>query len=713
MELNRQIYKTENDVNYNGIIFSTKGLSEYTNSDDYKFNQDYNKMPDISFAYGMSKGKYSPHCNFAVVATNLNVNPDVSKIQITKYKQPFAYCFLNRAKELLQSPFLPAGLFGNYPIRTSVSTENTNFTSWGKGTQGTAQQAAFFTKFVPAVKFNYQQFAICPIFECSSTIDLAIQKNGSGEVKRKLNELSDDYKYISNVNMIDTYYNGLSIALGNHNVNVFNINNTKITTYKSSGITGVDIETDNQAKPDISFERLTVLGKTTPIRSINELAGKTINTAIRCPEPFEILANSDKQWFGTVAAYTEKEKFKRLISCYGLIWCDDKDFIVSDLNENTINEHYYIPIRNSDGFYVGDYLQGEEAIEYLNKHPELNTTDQWQKNNGVVTNPDTHDYTNDIDLNKPTLSTIGVFNRSYAMNFNDILSLSNYIWNSDDNIFNQIVESLKLFGENPINALISLRLYPFDIDKKLGSTAVEKIKLGRIVTDVDGKILPNDIDCVFDLGSTDFPNYHDNFLDYSPFTECELIIPYCGNLTIQPQEFIGKTLSIKLVVDFNLGACTAVIFADGIPKLYKSGNIGAEVAMSSNISADYGKNWLNASVGAVSNISSIASGNLVSVLGSATDIAKSYTQPTIFQNVGGNSSTVNNWLPQKAYLIIRTSESKEPDNYGATVGYACSFKEKLQNLKGYTVVSNPQISFKCSSAENDEIKRILQNGFYI
>ena len=192
-----------------------------------------------------------------------------------------------------------------------------------------------------------------------------------------------------------------------------------------------------------------------------------------------------------------------------------------------------------------------------------------------------------------------------------------------------------------------------------------------------------------------------------------MIIPYCGNLAIPPQEFIGKTLSIKLVVDFNLGACTAVIFADGIPKLYKNGNIGAEIAMSSNISADYGKNWLNASVGAISNISSIASGNLVSAANSATELTKAYTQPTIIQSVGGNSSTVNNWLPQKAYLIVRTSENKEPDNYGATVGYACSFNEDLQNLSGYTVVSNPQINFKCSSAENEEIKRILQNGFYI
>lgn len=707
MELNRQIYKTENDVNYNDIIYNENSLSEWTDDNNFHFNQDYNKMPDISFAYGMSKGKYSALCNFSIIATNLNVNADVSKVQITKYNQPFAYAFLNYNQKNLQSPKLPVGLCGEYPIRTDEYREKTLFNSWGKGTLGDTYQAYFFRAFAPAIKFNYQQFAFCPLFVCSSTIDNAIAKTYSGDIKRELTDLNEDYKYISTVDMGQTFYNGTS-----SNADFCGINNTKITTYKSSGLTGVDIEPDNLSKPDISFENFEFIGGSTPIAG-SGIIGVTINTSIRCPAPFEILQHSSKNFFGTVATYTDIEELKRMLSCFGLIWCDNSNYIVRNLNENTINEHYYIPVRNSEGFYTGDYLQGEKAIAYLKNHPELNTIDQWQVNNGVAVNPDVRDYTDNIDLNKPSLSTIGVFNRSYAMNFNDILSLSNYIWNDDDNIFNQIVEGLKLFGENPINALISLRLYPFDIDNKLGATAVEKIKLGRIITDVDGKVLPNDIDCVFDLGSVDFPNYHNNFLDYSPYTECELIVPYCGNLAIPPQEFIGKTLSIKLVVDFNLGACTAVIFADGIPKLYKNGNIGAEIAMSSNISADYGKNWLNASVGAVSNISSIASGNLVSAAGSATELTKAYTQPTIIQSVGGNSSTVNNWLPQKAYLIIRTSENKEPDNYGATVGYACSYTEILQNLSGYTVVSNPQINFKCTSAENEEIKRILQNGFYI
>ena len=710
MELNRQIYKTANDFTYyNQFIFNKKGLSEYANDSNYKFNQEYNKMLDVSFCYGMSKGAYSPYCNLKLVAVNLNVNSDVTKIQIDDFKQNYAYMFANSQRAHLENT-TPAGIFGDPTISTDYREDTSPSTSWGKSTAGSNYQALFFyNKFMPAVKFNYAQICLCPEFECYQSIDDAINYSNF-PAYRQLNNLAQDYKYVARINSRNAFYKGREVEVDDR-IDLCGINNIKVNSYKSAGLTGVDIELANIAKPDISLNNMSYVGNTTPRQYLKY--GKTINAYIQCPKPFEILMNSTKNILGTVAPYTSKEDFKRLISCYGLIWCNDKKFLVSDLNEKTINEHYYIPIRNAEGFYVGDYVQGPAAAEYLKNHPELNTIDQWQKDNGVNTNPDTHDYANDINLNKPTLSTIGVFNRSYAMNFNDILSLSNYIWNSDDNIFNQIVESLKLFGENPINALISLRLYPFDLEKKLGSTAVEKIKLGRIVTDVDGKILPNNIDCVFDLGSTDFPNYHDNFLDYSPYTECELIIPYCGNLAIPPQEFIGKTLSIKLLVDFNLGACTAVIFADGIPKLYKNGNIGAEVAMSSNISADYGKNWLNASVGAVSNISSIANGNLVSVLGSATDIAKSYTQPTIFQNVGGNSSTVNHWLPQKAYLIIRTSESNETDNYGATVGYACSFKEKLQNLKGYTVVSNPQINFKCSSAENDEIKRILQNGFYI
>lgn len=709
MELNRQIYKAENDTS-GEVVFNQNSLTTVNSStNSYTYQQDINKMPDISCCYGMAKGVYSPACRLYNVAIHTNVNVAEMKIKISAFNQKFCYMFLNDKNLTVNNVEYPVGKYGTTGVQCWSGTSSLGY-AWGKGVAESYSQANIFSKFAPAIKFKYNSaYVVIDSIYCYKTISDALTSNNEKIIKN-LTDFDSSYPYINEIRL--SFYYGLN----NNPFKGYLIHNDKVKTYKSGGLTNVDIVEDNVASSDVSFLNLWNIGGNNwyTVRYYASDYSNTHNFFFWCPKPFEILQHpTDKRVCGTICTINDVNELKKMISTYGLIWCDDVKFLVNELTLETYNEHYSIPIRNSEGFYTGEYVQGEKAKEYLQKHPELATNDGWQATNGVAVNPDVRDYTDNIDLNKPTLSTIGVFNRSYAMNFNAILDLSNYIWNDDDNVFNQIVESLKLFGENPINALISLRLYPFDIDKKLGSTAVEKIKLGRIVTDVEGKTLPNNIDCIFDLGETEFPNYHNNFLDYSPYTECELIIPYCGNLAIPPQEFIGKTLSIKLVVDFNLGACTAVIFADGIPKLYKSGNIGAEIAMSSNISADYGKNWLNASVGAVSNISSIANGNLVSAAGSATELTKAYTQPTIIQSVGGNSSTVNNWLPQKAYLIVRTSENKEPDNYGATVGYACSYTEVLQNLSGYTVVSNPQINFKCSSAENEEIKRILQNGFYI
>ena len=709
MELNRQIYKIENDTQGTEVIFNQKSLTTVdTATQTYTYQQDINKMPDISFCYGMAKGVYSPTCRLYNVAVHRNVNASETKTKVTAFNQKFCYMFLTDRNFNVNNSEYPVGLFGDTNVQHFDGTSDIGY-AWGKGVTENYYHANTFSSFLPAIKFKYNSAYVSIIsIYCYKTIDDALTSINE-KVIHNLTDFDSNYPYINEIRL--AFYYGKSDTL----FRGYSIHNDKVKTYKSGGLTNVDIVEDNIAVSDVSFVNLWALGGNNwgTIRYHADYTN-THNFFFWSPKPFEVLQHSTNNLvFGTICTINEVNELKKMISTYGLIWCDDKNFLVDELTPETYNEHYYIPVRNSEGFYTGEYVQGEKAKEYLQNHPEIATNDGWQATNGVNNNPDTHDYTDKIDLNKPTLSTIGVFNRSYAMNFNDILELSNYIWNDDDNVFNQIVEGLKLFGENPINALISLRLYPFDIDNKLGSTSVEKIKLGRIVTDIEGKTLPNNIDCIFDLGETEFPNYHDNFLDYSPYTECELVIPYCGNLTIQPQEFIGKILSIKLVVDFNLGACTAVVFADGIPKLYKSGNIGAEIAMSSNISADYGKNWLNASVGAVSNISSIASGNIVSAVSTVTDLATSATQPTIIQNVGGNSSVVNNWLPQQAYLIIRTSESKEPANYGATVGYACSFEEKLSNLSGYTVVSNPQITFKCTSAENEEIKRILQNGFYI
>ena len=36
---------------------------------------------------------------------------------------------------------------------------------------------------------------------------------------------------------------------------------------------------------------------------------------------------------------------------------------------------------------------------------------------------------------------------------------------------------------------------------------------------------------------------------------------------------MGQTISCKMIVDITTGSCTAIVFANGIPMIYKNGNI--------------------------------------------------------------------------------------------------------------------------------------------
>ena len=254
MELNRQIYKSENDFTYhNQVIFNQKGLSEWYNSSNYKFNQDYNKMPDISFCYGMSKGEYSPFCNLKLIAINLNVNSNVTKIQIDDFKQKYAYMFANRQQSFIENS-ITVGAYGYINIATSYRDTRSLARSWGKGTNGDQNQAYYFYyKFRPAIKFNYAKICLCPEFDCYNSINECINQSGT-TVRRKLSQLSSDYKYIAGINISNfgVYLGKQEIALEDR-IDLCGINDIKVESYKSSGITGVDIELDNLTTPDISL----------------------------------------------------------------------------------------------------------------------------------------------------------------------------------------------------------------------------------------------------------------------------------------------------------------------------------------------------------------------------------------------------------------------------------------------------------------------------
>lgn len=380
-----------------------------------------------------------------------------------------------------------------------------------------------------------------------------------------------------------------------------------------------------------------------------------------------------------------------------------------NLNQNGI----YCGIISDDGKITGKYSEGAENAKQI--QTTWDTPTDWQDNpfNGI-SNTDPNNYTDKIDLNKPTLSNVNVFNRSFAVNANTVKNLADFLWNADETKFQEIVKGLALMGENPMNGIIDLRLFPFNVALKNSATRAENIVIGRTDTGVSGIKLTEKVNSLIDLGECTFFTKFKNFLDYEPYTTAQLYIPYIGVVPVSTAEFMGHRISVKMIVDYTTGAGTAIVFKDDIPFIYRNGVVGVSIPMTGNDSASYANTVIgNVVGGAVGGVSSIASGNIGGVINSAEKLYSGFATGTNYQEASASSPSVATWQPQRCYFIIDRPILNAPDNYGRTIGFACEKTGKLSDFKGFTVVSNPEINFRCTDSERQYIVNMLQNGVFI
>ena len=398
-----------------------------------------------------------------------------------------------------------------------------------------------------------------------------------------------------------------------------------------------------------------------------------------------------------------KKQAAEIINSYGIIWSENG---TSNLN----SEYTHIP-KFVNGTSTSESTTGTDNAN----NPAYNWQNSW---NDAGYNPDRTDpnkYTDKIKLSKPAITTTGIFNRTFALNSVNVNQLAGYLWNADETIFNEIVKGLSLMGGNPIDGIIDLRLYPFDVVTKSTNTAVEHIVVGRTDTKINGVKISN-YNAILDLGSCTFFPYFGNFLDYEPFTTGSLYVPYVGIVPISTADFMGQTISCKMVVDITTGSCTAVVFANEIPIIYKNGNIGVEIPMTGTNSAEYASRIMGGLTSGAADValgaSSKSVGQVVSGVGAIADSALSVNN-TMYNTAGSSSPACGLWQPQNCYFIIQRPVPIVPENYGHTVGYACNYQAKIGDCSGYTQTYNVDVSsINAPESEKNAIAGILNSGFY-
>lgn len=379
---------------------------------------------------------------------------------------------------------------------------------------------------------------------------------------------------------------------------------------------------------------------------------------------------------------------------------------------------------------------------------------------------DDNNYVGEVPLNLPTFTTIGVFNRYFAMSFNDVVDLADFLYTDDENQIALIMKGLQLNGENPMNFMIGLRMFPFNILEYMQNHRTEEISFGNGVrTGVMAEQLNEDDSFTIDLGYCGFPTYFKNFLDYEPYTTAKLYIPYCGEVEIPTSIFAGNRINVKLIVDITTGSCVgAVSLGSGKNEKYimfVPGMCSVEIPMTGTNATEYisrGYDALNkwfsgtmqtaASVGAigVTSMSSVASSGASTSTGAkiTSSTSQSIGQQTSHNTkkdlpsaVGGVQSMVDGWYewnnmptplqvqgnstpytsffkPQCCYFIIQRPVLLDV-NIDNTVGYACMKKVTISDLADGTmfIAQNPNVQPKHATySETAELNHLLATGVW-
>ena len=312
---------------------------------------------------------------------------------------------------------------------------------------------------------------------------------------------------------------------------------------------------------------------------------------------------------------------------------------------------------------------------------------------GYDDNKDKDDDDNDTHV---LSSGIGVLTSTFHMTKERLVQLGQFLWGSS--IFNEF----SLINNNPIENIISCKAIPYAI-----SGTTQEITLGNVKTGVNGEKISQNFSKQT-IGSVAIAEHYKNFLDYAPYTNVIIYLPYIGFKELDTSLVMGKTLRIEYTLDVITGGCLAQIYVGKI-RLYEfTGNIGVDISITASNRAQVESAYINAGVGVVS---SAMSGN---VTGAVNSIIGAATSQYHYSGTGNPSPSCVASTNRTCYVVIDRPQYQPLKAFNHTRGRMCCLSKTIGSLKGYTVCdSNIDISgISATDEEKEEIVNILSTGFF-
>ena len=358
-------------------------------------------------------------------------------------------------------------------------------------------------------------------------------------------------------------------------------------------------------------------------------------------------------------------------------------FLYDVIGYLTLNDGAWHKTTDGDGstFTVKDGQEGSDGYTNDNDKGYDDGTD----------NDDADEDTGDVS------EGIGVLTSTFKMTKDRLVQLGQFLWGA--NIF----DKFSLVNNNPIENIISCKSIPINAN---GSN--QEIVLGNVETGVNGEKISSNF-AKQTIGSILINEHYHNFLDYTPYTNVILYLPYIGFKELDTTLVMNKTIQVIYTVDAITGGCLAQVYVNNV-RLYEfTGNVGIDIPITASNRAQVESGYIQAGVGATM---SAVGGNVGSAV---TSLLNSATSQYHYSSTGNPSPMCVASTNRTCYVIIDRPNYQNLKAFNHTRGRKCYLSKTISTLKGFTICdSNIDLNgINATQSELEELKEILSSGFYV
>ena len=288
----------------------------------------------------------------------------------------------------------------------------------------------------------------------------------------------------------------------------------------------------------------------------------------------------------------------------------------------------------------------------------------------------------------------------FTPSLQNMRDLAAYMWANP--LFD--VNAYKKILANPMDAILGLSLVPVTIP----ANTAKQVTVGNIPTGISMPVADNqfiEVDC----GSINVNEHWGAYLDYSPYTKCELYLPYCGIHPIDTDDIMGNTVNVVYHVDILTGACCAYVKCGGSVLYTFMGQLATTIPITGN---DW-TSMINGIINATTAIGSMAATGGLTAPMAVSEVASTVintAKPTM-ERSGSLSGTGGMMATQYPYLILTRPRQALPELQNRFSGYPSFISSYLSDLSGYTEVYSVHLEgISATGVELSEIEQILKGG---